>query len=219
MSSGPKVGIDTGSRPRGGRSGIELLAVMLLGIATVATAWCGVQSSKWNGRETDEARIAGLARIESSRLSAVAAQRVAYDAQVTAQFAAAVAGRNEALQTFIRDNLVRPDYQPRLDRWLADVRAGTAGTENLFENEEYLAEQAAPAQEAAGESDAAMRRADEASKNGDDYLVVTLMTASALFFAGVTTSFSGRMPRLLLVALAAGTLVLVAAVLAGLPVA
>jgi hypothetical protein len=40
----------------------------------------------------------------------------------------------------------------------------------------------------AAESDAALTRSNEASDNADDYLLMTLLTATALFFAGVATS-------------------------------
>jgi hypothetical protein len=40
------------------------------------------------------------------------------------------------------------------------------------------------------------------AENGDDYVLLTLLLASALFFAGVTTSFKMQMARLVLLGLA-----------------
>jgi hypothetical protein len=70
----------------------------------------------------------------------------------------------------------------------------------------------------AAESDAALTRSNEASDNADDYLLMTLLTATALFFAGVTTSFTSRPARLALLAIAATILAFTAARLIGLPV-
>ena len=45
--------------------------------------------------------------------------------------------------------------------------------------------------------------AKEAGKNGDDYVLLTVLLAAALFFAGVTTSFKMQVARLVLLMLAA----------------
>ena len=50
MSSGASVVLGSGSTRRKSRSGLELMAVFLLGVGSVATAWCGFQASQWNGR-------------------------------------------------------------------------------------------------------------------------------------------------------------------------
>ena len=69
---------------------IEMIAVLLLGIATVGTAWCGYQSSQWNGAQSDLARTASDQRVEASRLFGLATQQVSYDASSVAQYAQAV---------------------------------------------------------------------------------------------------------------------------------
>jgi len=35
---------------------LEIIAVLILGITTVGTAWCGYQASQWNGAQSDLAR-------------------------------------------------------------------------------------------------------------------------------------------------------------------
>lgn len=225
MTSGPQLGrrrADSSDAPADEerrRSALELVAVVLLGIATVATAWCGYQSTQWNGRETDESRAAAFDRLESSRLYGLATQKVAYDANVTAQYAAAISAENEELAAFIRANLMRPEYLPFLDDWEAKVRAGDGDSVNLFTDEAYLEAQFKDSQVAGAKSDADLARADEASKNGEDYLVMTLLTATALFFAGVTSSFHSRSARLILVIIAGAILAFTIASLTNLPVA
>jgi hypothetical protein len=59
---------------------IEVLAVVLLGVATVGSAWCGYQASKWNGEESDAARASATARIDASRLFSLGVQQISYDA-------------------------------------------------------------------------------------------------------------------------------------------
>jgi hypothetical protein len=219
MSKGPTLTLNDAKARAGHRSTLELVAVMLLGIATVATAWCGYQSSQWNGRETEESRAGTLQRIEASRLYNLAVQKVAYDANTTGQYAQAISEKNTALATFIRTNLVRPAFLPFLDEWEAEVRAGDGSATNVFENKAYLDAQFADSTKATELSDASLALSAAASKHGQDYLIATLLTATALFFAGVTTSFKSSPARMALATVAAILLVIVALRLANLPVA
>lgn len=203
---------------RSGRTVLDMIAVLLLGIATVATAWCGIQSSRWNGAEADAARIENLGRIESSRLFSLASQKVAYDANMTAKYAEAVVADDEKLQTFLRSYLIRPAFLPFLNDWQARVEAGDDTVGNLFTNVEYLDAQFAESTAKTEESDIAAARSAEASATADDYLLTTLLTATALFFAGVTTSFGARSARFVLLAASVSVLAVTAARLVDLPV-
>lgn len=202
----------------GGRTLFDLFAVLLLGIATVATAWCGIQSSRWNGEEADAAREENLGRIEGSRLFALASQEVAYDASMTAKYAEAVVDGNERMQTFVRTYLIRPEFLPFLDDWESRVEEGDETVGNLFTDEAYLDSQFAESRATTAASDIASARSAEAATTADDYLLTTLLTATALFFAGVTTSFGTRSARLALLAASIAVLAVTAARLVDLPV-
>ena len=90
---------------------------------------------------------------------------------------------------------------------------------NLFDNTEYLEAQFADSQAESAVGDAALARGAEAAKNSDGYIAVTLLTATALFFAGVTTSFGTRPARIALLAISLAILAYVAMRMANLPVA
>jgi len=198
---------------------IEVLTVLLLAIATVGSAWCAYQVSQWNGRETDAARESGVARINGSREYALATQKVAYDAASVAQYAEAVVDGNERLQSFLRTSIIRPGFLPLLDEWQTYIDETGQAPPNLMENEEYLADLFAESTKYDEAALAASVEGDEAGRNADDYIVTTLFMASALFFAGVTASFSSRMTRIMLLAASAVTLGYAAARIAGFPIA
>jgi len=201
------------------KTAIEILAVLMLGVGSVATAWCGIQTSKWNGEEAHESRDAGLLRTDSSELFAFGTQKFSYDANMVAQYAQAVAEGNERSQEFIRENLMRPDFLPIVDRWEAEIAATGSVDQSLFEDQDYIDSLFADSEVKAAESDAALERSDKADKNADDYLLMTLLTATALFFAGVTTSFGSKPARLALLAGSGLILAFTAARLIDLPVA
>jgi hypothetical protein len=177
---------------------LELLTVVVLGMATVASAWCAFQSSRWGDVSDDESRTASDLRVEQARLYSRGTQIGLYDTQIVTAYAAALGDQNEALQEFLRESLMRPALVPIVDGWLASVRRGDRDVEGLLENEQYLAGLFAEADATGREIAATSARASEASSTADDYLRTTLFMASALFFGGVVTSFRVRSAKVLL---------------------
>ena len=204
------------SDPAGNRL-LEILAVALLGIATVGTAWCGFQAAQWNGEQADLAREAASQRLEASRLFGLATQAVAFDANMVAQYAQAVVDGNEDLQAFYRATLFRSEFLPVLDRWEAEIADGGV-PQRLLEDEEYLTAQLAPYEEATAAAADIDAEGQDAGENADDYVKITVLLATSLFFAGVTTSFRMRTARLFLLATAGLTIAYSASLLVELPV-
>jgi hypothetical protein len=188
---------------------IEVLAVVLLAVATLGSAWCGYQASRWNGKETDHAREATDARVEASREFGLASQRVSYDSTMAAEYAQAYVDDNQKLLAFYRATLIRPEFLPVLDRWQAEIAAGQT-PKNLTQDSEYLQQQLGRYNELEAKAEASTVASDVAGQESDDYVLTTVLLASALFFAGVTTSFRVRLPRLFLLA-ASGIIVAYAA--------
>ena len=180
----------------------EMLAVLLLGIATIGTAWCGYQASRWNQEQGDISREGSDLRIEANRQFGLATQAIVYDANLVAQYAKAVVDGDTRLQQFFRTTLFRPAFLPVLERWEEAIKAGETPP-NLLQDSDYVGGQLADYEATQSRAEAKDVEAKEAGMNGDDYVLVTVLLASALFFAGVTTSFKMQMARLMLIGLAA----------------
>ena len=86
---------------------LEVIAVVLLGIATIGSAWCGYQASRWNGEENELARDASNLEVEAARQFGLATQTVSYDSNMVAQYAQAVIAEDDGLQAFYRATLFR----------------------------------------------------------------------------------------------------------------
>jgi len=179
-----------------------MLAVLLLGIATIGTAWCGYQASRWNQEQGDISREGSDLRIEANRQFGLATQAIVYDANLVAQYAKAVVDGDTQLQQFFRTTLFRPAFLPVLERWEEAIKAGETPP-NLLQDSEYVGGELADYEATQSKAEAKDLEAKEAGTNGDDYVLVTVLLASALFFAGVTTSFKMQMARLMLIGLAA----------------
>ncbi len=202
---------------RAGERGIEILAVLLLGVATIGSAWCGYQATQWNGRSSDLSREQSEARVEGARVFGLATQLVFYDATTTAQLAQAIASEDEALAAFLREALVRPEFAERIREWEEEVADSGRAPANLLTDQAYLDAQFAEYRELETAADALGVEAREASDNADQYVLTTLLLAAALFFAGVTTSFRIRVARVALLAGSALVIAYAAATLAELP--
>ena len=204
------------TEPASGRM-LELVAVLVLGITTIGTAWCGLQAAQWNGRSSDMAQTASQRQTEGARLFGLATQRVSYDSTVAAKYAEASQQGNTALMQFYRQSVVRPEFLPVLDRWEAAVKAGDSAV-GVFQDRAYLTAQFADYTQA---TEQALRATDESRQDGEianGYVATTIMLAVALFFAGVTSSFRHRPARALLLLAALAATTFAAARLAGFPV-
>jgi hypothetical protein len=206
-----------GSEPELFERIIEIVAVVLLGITTIGTAWCGYQSVQWSGESSDHAQAASDKHVEAARLFGLATQKVAYDSTTTAQYAAAVATGNTRLQTFYRSSLVRKGFLPTLDRWEAQIKAGQTPVP-LADDPEYLDSQLADYRKVSSAAEEDTQLGIEAGATASAYVSVTILLAAALFFSGVVSSFRYRPARALLLASALATLAFAASRMASLPV-
>jgi hypothetical protein len=180
----------------------EMIAVLLLGVATIGTAWCGYQASRWNQDQGQIARDGSDLRVEGNRQFGLATQAIVYDANLVAQYAKAVVDGDTDLQQFFRTTLFRPAFLPVLERWEDAIEAGETPP-NLLQDSDYVGGELAEYEATQSRAEAKDVEAKDAGKNGDDYVLITVLLASALFFAGVTTSFKLQLARLMLIGLAA----------------
>lgn len=196
---------------------LEVIAVLLLGITTVGTAWCGYQASQWNGQQSDLARASSDQRVEANRLFGLATQKTSYDASIIAQYAEIYRQGDQTLLDFFKKTLIRPDFLPTLQAWETEVRAGGTPT-SLFSDQAYIDSQFGGYKDAAAQSEATGLASQAAGDTGNSYVVTTILLAIALFFAGVTSSFLYTPARVFLLILGFGTLAVAALRLSDLPV-
>jgi len=197
---------------------LEIVAVLLLAITTLGTAWCGYQASQWSGVQTNDNRIEAEHRLEANRQFGLAVQTISYDSNFIATYAQAVQAGNTGLAQFYRQSLARPEFLPTLDKWEAEVRAGQAPMP-LSQDQDYLNTLRGGYLDAQAQADAAAADAQVAGDYAQQYVLNTIVLAVALFFAGVTSSFRYKPARVMLIVLALGTLAFAASRVADLPIA
>lgn len=169
----------------------EVFVTVLLAIATVATAWSGYQSARWNGVQTVNFSKASAARVDASVASTKAGQQTQIDVSTFIAWANAYADNKKVLADFYFDRF-RPEFKPAVEAWIATKPLKTHGAPPTpFATPEYRLAATAQAQQLVRTAEAATARAKVDNQRSDNYVLAVVLFASALFFAGISTKLEG----------------------------
>jgi hypothetical protein len=168
---------------------LEIIAALLLSVATIASAWSAYQATRWSGVQAIAFSQAAAARTESVRESDTASTLTAIDVGLFVQYVAAVSQRNTQLADFFEARF-RPDFRRAFDAWLATKPLTTPGAPSSpFQMKEYVLPQAVEAARLQNVAEERTKVAAAANQRSDNYILTTVLFASVLFFAGVGTKF------------------------------
>jgi len=180
---------------------IELLSALLLALATISAAWCAYQSTRWSGVQANAYASAGAARQESVRASNRANAQIVIDVQIFQSWIVARRSGDTDLADFWSERF-RAEFVPAFEAWVASVPAGEIPPESPFARPEYQPAEAARAEELAASAEASTQVARDANQTGDNFVLLAVIFASVLFFAGVGTKFKGYRVRVAMVSFA-----------------
>ena len=167
----------------------ELVAVVLLSVTAVLTAWTGFQAAKWGGAMAIAFSQAAAGRIEASRLEGVANRKQTIQVALFSQWVQADASADESLAAYLSERFPQPLYAA-FEAWEATA-PGSDSTAPLtpFDMPEYGLAELESAGAVDARAEAAFSRALENNRRGDNYTLLTVAFAAVLFFAAM----SGRM--------------------------
>ncbi|MEA2026544.1 MAG: hypothetical protein U9O18_07620, partial [Chloroflexota bacterium] len=181
---------------------IEVAAAILLALATIMAAWAAYQSTRWGGVQANAFSAAGAARTNAAQATSVAAAQIQIDVQLWSLWLTRAADRDESGMAFIEERF-RDEFIPGFDAWMAQVPEGQIPPERPFDMDEYVVAERDLAGRLNAEADEAAATAREANQTSDNFVLVAVVMASVLFFAGVGTKFKGRGVRLAMLLFAA----------------
>jgi len=181
---------------------VEILAATVLALATIASAWSAYQSTRWGGVQAEAYAQAGAARAESVRASDLADADFTVDVEYFAIWLDEAGQGGDTRVLSLLERAFRPEFQSAFEAWLAtDPLHNPDGPATPFDMEEYVVAAQRQAEELRSEAEAATAIAVDANQTGDNYVLTTVLFASVLFFAGISTKFHGRWVRFTLVLL------------------
>lgn len=214
----------------------ELFEAVLLSIAAVLAAWAGFQSSQWSGQQDEAYNRASEARVEAAQASDRSGQEQVADVVTFTEWLAAAEREGllddgvgtdadgyepdpELLSGFLYERF-RPEFKVAVDAWVATSPGINPDAPHTpFAMDEYVLQ--SDLDERAHEA-AAERSTDEArvaNDRSDDYVLMTILFATVLFFAGISSKMDTLRARVLLLGVGAVILVVSGVIVLSLPMA
>lgn len=190
---------------------VELAATVLLAVATVATAWSGYQSTRWNGEQSKAAARANALRISSTKAAALANSETEIDVATFTQWVNAYAQNQTKLADFYFKRF-RKEFRPAVVAWVATrpLKNPDAAL-TPFALPQYRLEARAEADRLDAQAELHAAQARRNIQRSTNYVLGVVLFASALFFAGMSTKLTS--PTLRVTMLSIGCVVFLATAL------
>ena len=173
----------------------EILATVILAIATLATAWSGYQSARWSGVQAAHYSRAGALRVESTRASTFAGQQMQVDVGLFTNWINAYAVGDVRLTHFYQTRF-RDEFKPAFDAWLAtDPENNQDAPPSPFAMPEYVLAKNLEAEELQKQAQDQFAAGEAANEIDDRYVLNTVILASVLFLAGLASQVKSLLMR------------------------
>jgi hypothetical protein len=167
----------------------EGMALLLLSLATVGTAWCSYESASWNGVAGGLSNQSVAASRRAAAYQLQAYQVALLDVMLFSEHINARAASNAELARFYSDRF-RGEAKIAFDAWLATRPfENTNAPPHPFVTNLYHPHLLTEASLANDESQRLAKQAGDAGRTGRGYVLVTVLLASALFCGGTAPKF------------------------------
>ena len=191
----------TEPKPEPKRAWFEPVALLLLSLATVGTAWCSFQAASWGGVAGgfSNQSVAASRRAAANELKFT--QVALLDVLLFSQHINARASSNEPLARFYSERF-RNEAKTAFDAWMATQPFDNPNAPpHPFVTNLYQPRVLAEAQQAQMESQQLAQQAGEAGRVSRNYILITVLLACALFCGGTAPKFDKRRIRTAVLAL------------------
>jgi len=184
---------------------LELLVVILLGLAATATAWASFQSSQHDGE-----MMAAFARANLNLNAANASyneglQVYLHDELVFLRYAEALYDNDIERAAYLRETVMSDDLEAAITWWEAE--GADFDTPFVDENPYFVVDAYDQADVLRAATDTRFSEGQEANTVGGRYSLISVVLAAALFVLGISNSFSVTSVRVALISV--GSVILI----------
>jgi hypothetical protein len=182
------------------RDWVDIVAMLLLALAAVATAWSSYQANRWSGEQARTAGTVNKTRIEAARASGLADAQTEIDVATFMEWVNAYAREDTELTTFYRTRF-RAEFKPAFEAWIADEPLTTPGAPPTpFALPEYRLAATEDAERLDAEAEVLAANVRRDIQRSSNYVLGVVLFAVALFFAGMSAKLNTqRMRQVMLV--------------------
>jgi hypothetical protein len=187
---------------------IEIIEALVLATVAVATAWSGYQAAKWDALSNQHYNLASRTTVLSQEKATLAGQDRLYDITTFNGWVAAKMSKNEKLTAFY-ERRFRPEYATAFAAWwkLDPVNNPSAPAGPIF-MADYVNANEQESSKLAAEAKEQFERGISSRDTGDQYVKVTVFLATVLLLTALGQRFDILGPRVAVVAVAFGLLVM-----------
>jgi hypothetical protein len=204
-----------GPEPQSGRPArterrLELAAVLVLALTTLATAWCGYQAARWSGEQSQHYARSSTLRSKALQASTRSGQLRIDDLLYFNGWLDARQAGNRRLAAIYRRRF-RPEFVPAFRAWIAQRPfTNPRAIPGPLYVPQYRSADLERSMRLHAVADELYKEGTEAKGNDDRYILSTVFFAAVLFFAGISLRLDWRPLRIAvlgmaLAALAGGT--------------
>jgi len=171
---------------------IEIIAVVIIALATISSAWCVYEAAIWSGKQTFTLNEASALRAESVRVTTMANTHALYDMNLFQAWLEASSQNQTIKAEFYRSRFTK-DFQPAFNAWIASVGPDTpVPADTPFDRPEYQLSESRAINQYMNDSEAAIDRARGYNQISDNYVLNTVLFALVLFLAGISTRWKSK---------------------------
>jgi hypothetical protein len=197
---------------------LELIATILLSLATLGIAWSGYQAARWNGRQAEDYAQANTARNLANRSATAGAQNRTQDLLNFNRWLEVTTEGDQQLADLYQRRF-RPEFLPAFQAWLAqDPLNNPAAEASPLRVSQYHVAALEKSDRLEREGNQHFDDGKEATEHTDSYVLTSVFFASVLFFAGISMRFLWQRMRITVLVLATLTLIYGVVQIATLPV-
>lgn len=195
----------------------ELIAILLLSVTAILTAWTGFQASKWSGAMSISFSQASTNRIAAARFESTANRKLSVQVALFTQWLEAYQSGDTELTEFLQARFPEP-LATVFPAWL-DARPlkDPDAPATPFDMEEYVIPESVQAGAADRKADQKFAQALRNNQRGDNYTVLTIGFATVLFFTALSERMRRRSAQWALLCIGGVGFVLLAVILATFP--
>ena len=162
------------------RPTIEIVAVAMLSVTAILTAWCGFQAAKWSGERAIAFAEASAARVEASDADSEAREARVVDLIIYAEWVTAEAEGETVFADEIEARFT-PHFTVAFDAW----QDGGQVEPGPFAMAEYVPPGTVESAERSAYAEARFADAVEDTERGDNYSLLTVLFALVLFLTAM----------------------------------
>ncbi|MFZ1323000.1 MAG: hypothetical protein WAT71_15690 [Ignavibacteria bacterium] len=176
---------------------VEILTTIILSLAAIGSAWCAYQSTLWDGVQSFKLTDEIITSREISELNIKAGQIRSIDGIMFVKFVESFNNKDTALMNFYMERF-NPVLKKSIVEWV-DTKPliNKDAPKTPFEMSSYAIEPEIMVEPLKIKSAEFKTEAEDANRHSDKYVLLTVMFASVLFFAGISGTLSSHKPQIL----------------------